>query len=399
MKKLATTVLVIWSALVCAAFAPFYVPAISVVPRTAAVSGLASPLIFQNNGAGGASYSYVHGGGQASYGSTDVTSVIPTDGVLSDLYVRHTNNGVTTTLYLNGVATALTCTTSSNVCSETSATVPVVAGDLVYMANGNPSGGRTGVKFTATGQYQPIISNIQAVITASYNSVGGVSDTGSSSGSNIIRAVMPTAGTFDKLYVRYVYASTTGSITLYVNNVATSLTCSVASASSCNELSASVSVSAGDMISWRSTASSSNGRASISMRFSPTVSGEAILLNGQTGSQVPPTFTTGYSTITSPYGTTEYGNIIPYAANLKKLFTYIATAPSSGKSRAFTFRKGVTTFSDTSLTCTIANTAVDCSDTSNVVAITAGESINLKSVPSGSPPSSNSTGFSAVITQ
>lgn len=77
-------------------------------------------------------------------------------------------------------------------------------------------------------------------------------------------------------------------------------------------------------------------------------------------------------------------NVIPVAGDQKTLYVEVGTAPGAGKSWVFTLVKnGV----DTSSTCTIADAATSCSDLVNTTALTAGNTLSVKSVPSGTPAS------------
>lgn len=94
MKKLASVILVLWSALVCAAFAPLYVPAINVVSSS---GGTQKQVVITTGttytipadyislvsiecigGGGGGSYSLTNLGGGGGGGYSRITTSLPT---------------------------------------------------------------------------------------------------------------------------------------------------------------------------------------------------------------------------------------------------------------------------------------------------------------------------------
>ena len=73
------------------------------------------------------------------------------------------------------------------------------------------------------------------------------------------------------------------------------------------------------------------------------------------------------------------------SGTLRRLFVRVSADPANGvltQSYAFTVRKNE---ADTTLTCTISEGAVQASDTSNTVAVTAGDRLAIKAVPSNTP--------------
>ncbi len=78
-------------------------------------------------------------------------------------------------------------------------------------------------------------------------------------------------------------------------------------------------------------------------------------------------------------------HIAPTSGVFKNLTIRLSTAPGSGKSYAYTLMKnGVAT----ALTATVSNTSTTASDTSNTVSVSAGDTLTLRCVPSGTPASS-----------
>jgi hypothetical protein len=70
------------------------------------------------------------------------------------------------------------------------------------------------------------------------------------------------------------------------------------------------------------------------------------------------------------------------SATFGSLHVEVGGAPGSGKTWTFTLRDNTT---DTSLSCAITGAATSCTVASSVT-IPAGDTIDLKSVPSGAPP-------------
>lgn len=81
---------------------------------------------------------------------------------------------------------------------------------------------------------------------------------------------------------------------------------------------------------------------------------------------------------------------------ISKFYVAIQTAPTGAtKSWTFTVRKNA---ADTALTCTITDTAVTASDTSNSVSFTAGDYLTIKMVPANTPSASGLVTWSVKVT-
>lgn len=72
----------------------------------------------------------------------------------------------------------------------------------------------------------------------------------------------------------------------------------------------------------------------------------------------------------------------PSAATVTKFYVTASVAPGAGNSWAFTWQKAAVA---QSLTCTIANTATSCSDTTNSFTVAQGDLTDVKIVSSGTP--------------
>lgn len=93
--------------------------------------------------------------------------------------------------------------------------------------------------------------------------------------------------------------------------------------------------------------------------------------------------TTGYTGVAATNGTEAAVQFaVPFAGVVDKLYVVASAAPSAGKSVAYTVRKNAVS---TSVTCTMADTAVTASDTTNTATFAAGDLFTLLSVGSGTP--------------
>lgn len=224
----------------------------------------------------------------------------------------------------------------------------------------------------------------QAASTTAYNVIQGH---GTWSATDTVYQIMPTAGTIDALALRpSANPAANATLTLMVNNVATSLTCTTATASICHDNSNSVSVSAGDRVSVKLViAAGATSRAySYNMRFTPTVDGESILLgygSGPSSTLIDNAFENSLAWQST--GSSRAFHLIPETGTFKKLYVEVDTAPGSGTSITFTTRNAASAGNNT---CTISNTATTCNDTSHTDTIAAaGDLYGVRISVSGSP--------------
>lgn len=100
----------------------------------------------------------------------------------------------------------------------------------------------------------------------------------------------------------------------------------------------------------------------------------------------------GNAQLTNGWDTTE-GNIyqiIPATGTLSRMYVEVDTAPNNGvgtQSFVFTFRSGTTSanIADSAMTCTISEGAIACSYQGAGIAITAGDRVDISSVPANTP--------------
>jgi hypothetical protein len=172
---------------------------------------------------------------------------ITSGGTMRNLYVNANHagsNASNVVLYVNGVATPITCSiASSTTCSDIVHTVTVSPGNTwsVRYAPGGTSDTAQGIHAS----FQVAVSSGYAELAWCPGTVGTASAIyvllPSSAGYNCSNTVatempIPVTGTATNLYVN---AGTAGSnasnVTLYVNGAATALTCSIGSTTSCND--------------------------------------------------------------------------------------------------------------------------------------------------------------------
>jgi hypothetical protein len=313
-------------------------------------------------------------------------------------------------LYVNGADTLLSCTISdaNTTGSDLSNAVAVTAGDLVCWkstgsataaASGNIALGAefeantSGTTFCAGVGTSSPTTGTQYMAPVGYGSHNATE--------NNRHIVFPTGGTIDRLRVEASAApgaGTSRSYTLRKNAADTTLTCSIAdTAVSSSDLSNSVTVAAGDMLAIAvavTAGTPSAGSTKVSFRFTPTVSGESVMA---TAIAAPSSSATSYENANGN-GTTateaNAANIAPIAFTWKKLYLNANTAPGAAKSFAVTSRINA---ANGGLTATLSGAGVTtANDTSNTVAVSAGDLINWITVPSGTPTSPGILSFAAV---
>lgn len=140
-------------------------------------------------------YSSVQGDVAVNATEANVRSVMPTGGVISNLYVALDANqataGQAVTLYLNGSPTALTCTVGSgaSTANDTTHTVTVAAGDTISLewvnSGSNSPRPRAGLKFAPTTDGESIAlapaNNTQPAFNTGYQPTPGGTGSGTES--------------------------------------------------------------------------------------------------------------------------------------------------------------------------------------------------------------------------
>ena len=206
--------------------------------------------------------------------------------------------------------------------------------------------------------------------------------------------LVPEAGVLSGLRIVIDGAAGAGksyTFTMYVNGIASTLTCAIsgASATSDQDVSHNVTVAAGDLIALECVpASTPTARAMrFAYEFTPTAATTAVLMGGASVT-TPNASATRYNQL----GGCETGwdatvtNRAPVwniDATIKTLYVQLATAPGAGKSRAFAIMKNGS--AEASSVITIAEAATTASVTGLAIDLAPGDNLALRSVPSGTP--------------
>jgi hypothetical protein len=202
-----------------------------------------------------------------------------------------------------------------------------------------------------------------------------------------VRPFMPVGGTVSTMRVSLVNppgAGTSYAFTLYKGNSATSLTCTIAdTATSCTDLTDSISVAAGDNLSWQVSPTNSPIpiAPAIATNFTPTNPGDTFIMS--TAGNNNTTFNAySFPSTSGGWGTTENSTvrtIIPDAGTLDQFYMQIQTAPGTG-STLYAVRTNSAT---STVQCSISTTGKTCSDTTDTLAVSTADIINYVSAPSG----------------
>lgn len=200
------------------------------------------------------------------------------------------------------------------------------------------------------------------------------------------RCVMPSAGTFSKMYFALSGTSGTGSraFTFRVNGATptNSLTCTITNTTNCNDTTNTVSVVAGDTVDIQQITTGT-------LNSTPTYWGVQFQADVNTNEQ--PIYNTVPGGITGTSSSNFAGiqsdptiqgtesdafQVIPTNGTLKNLFVNIITTPTV--QLVITLRKKGT--GNTTLTCTILNGSNTCNDTNpaHAVTVTAGDAFDIQ---------------------
>lgn len=205
-----------------------------------------------------------------------------------------------------------------------------------------------------------------------------------------VESVIPTAGTLSNFQVSLQTASGAGkswTFTIRKTNQDTTLSVSLANTTLSSVDSDSVAVAAGDKIAMSATGTgtpAAAARVSWTVQFTPTTTGETILLSNAGGSV---NFTSTFATlIGSTYGgsSSEFNAqiLFPTAGTLKKFYVELTVAPGGATSRTFTIAKnGV----EEVFAVTISGVATTNSNTSNTTSVVAGDKVSIHAAVGGSP--------------
>ena len=393
--------------------------AVLLVP--AQVAAMTTPFLTANRPSSGTSNSAVRYMGVMPYGpgtaaGTNATEApMPIAGTFSKLYLRFptaigAGTSYTVALMVNNAATSLSAqiTDAGLTAQDTSNTVTVAAGDMVSFRitpSGTPASNpifQVGVVFDATTSGEsPILSLGSTASTTGtvYASLGSYSVWDATE--SLRSTVFPTNGVISNMYVDLSTApgvGKTNTITLVKNGTPTSQTCTVSdTATTCTDLTNSVTVAPGDTVSLQQTPSGTPAGTNIRMghRFVPTISGESVMLaNAGSHSASATRYQFTGSLITNQATESTTYSIAPIAFTWKDLYIDFNVAPGAGKSRSMVSRIGG---ASQTLTAVVSDTATTANDTANDVSVAAGDLMDWMTVPTGTPDLQVATRVSAVM--
>jgi hypothetical protein len=311
--------------------------------------------------------------------------------------------------------------TGVQTCTYSSTTISVSAGDTIafsILPASTPTAQgflQISATFAAASGQSLLFANTQpgATVSASVNNYAyfGGSNSVLQTSEGPAESVIATGGTIDDLYVATNATTGSGSyaITINHNGSATSLTCTINSASPCNDTTAghAFTVAAGDTISVGFVPSSSPTARylTVSVRWTPTINGEALLF--ATANTLPNTANTRYLNLagTGASSGTEasFNNLAGSIFTVKKLNVLQQPQPGSGVTRTVTLRANAGAVgSPGNISCTVsAGTGATgtCSDTTNSYTTAASDLLDWQTSVSGTNTALTQFAIGAVAYQ
>lgn len=321
------------------------------------------------------------------------------------------NNGagtetITYTLYVNGAASALTCsiTDASTSCADATHTVSLVRGDTVALraetGAGTPVYGVVSgyIKKTITGTNRddyigsPSSTSILSASATNYTSVFYKAISAIE-----IKFIIPVDGVLSKLIV--VLDGTPGAgksyaITVRKNGSDQALTCTVADTSTtCEDIINSVTFSAGDVVSVSTTPTGTptTRYLTVGARFSSSISG--LFVHSGVANSAASTSATNYGAVNgsiAPTSSTATNNMsYPTGLYAVRYYAGITTAPDNGAGvQSYTYSlRDQTAGADSMASCRIYEANTSCNKNIRVLLTASNFLVHNEIVPSGTPVS------------
>ena len=314
---------------------------------------------------------------------------------------------VTFTLRVAGAGTALGCTISegSTTCIDTDS-VSVTAGQRLgfnQTAANTPAASNIEwtVEFIATSTADSFIFGGPAGTNLSTSATQYVTpspNAGYQTTSIAASSPIPVSGTLKNLYVELLTAPANGAGTqsytfkLYVNDSASIITCTISeAATTCNDLSNTVSINAGDTLSMESVPAGTPS-AFCKMKFGVTITADVEGEFPVMMSKTQLTSTLVEEEIASYGGLHQGGNWSGTETNVdqptnkmvvKAMYVAIDTDPGVGKSWTVTLNDDT---SATAQTCVISSGSTSCNFTTTAVEVLVDSQMDYAVVPSNTPP-------------
>lgn len=207
------------------------------------------------------------------------------------------------------------------------------------------------------------------------------------------------AGTISGMWIKQSGASGTSktwTYTVYKNGSSTSMTCPISGASdtTCNDVTNTFTVAAGDYLHIVAAPTSSPNTVNVAsnLAYTPDTEGDTIMFtNGPSQANGPVNF--GFNGGGNPgwqnVGEDTGGSIrIASGGTIDNLRVALSSTMAAGTSMTYTlYQNGAST----SLTCTTGAGSTGCTDVTNSVSVSAGDQVSiLQSALTGWPPNSNS---------
>lgn len=344
---------------------------------------------------------------------------MPTAGVIDFFHFRVTTapgsgKSWVFTIVVNGVDSNVTVTISGTATEATDSahSVSFSAGDLISIKSvpsGTPSAPgnqywNIGYTPTTTGE-QILIFGSDGTVGAGATNYNGICNNTSWLTTEQLFTIVPTPGSFSKLYLKQQFAtgaSKTNTYTLRKNlaDATNVVALSGGSANTGQDTTHSDSFAAGDRVSLKVVTASAIGVGYVvgSIVFTPSTSGELIYMYcGEGGADLSATSVCYEDMHGSdnggPISTVEGSRKMMFpAGTLKKYYGYTknvaaAGSPGSGKSYTFKIRQTVPGGSpaDSGLTFVIEDLTNSDNDTTNTAAIADGDYLEQQITPSGTP--------------
>lgn len=317
-------------------------------------------------------------------------------------------------LRVNGADSALVVTISdaNTTGVDSSNSVSIAQGDLLSISvtpSGTPTGSvtiRTCLEFTSTVLAESMLlatsgGNAEGSGGPHYIGVGTAPTVGTETVETNVSLVLPVTGTLKNLFIGMNTAPGAGTNRVFavmINGVASGVTCTVAdSATSANDTSNTVSVTAGDLVSIRCTNTGSTASTTglmCSLTLVATTDGQFAAMNGSLpeSSSAANYFPLSHLRAITP-DTQESLNakMVAQACSVTAIYANLITAPSSGKSRTYALRQNAST---STLSCVVTDTNTTANDTAHTVSLSDGDLFNIIGTPAGTPTSSGITKLS-----
>lgn len=300
-------------------------------------------------------------------------------------------------------ATGITCTIAdaNTTCSDLTNTYTPAAGDILIM-RATPTGtptlpGRVMWNFKIAGgtQQSAILGHISNLDSATLVRISSIYGTGFVSTS---ANVMPTAGTFSRLFVTHTDpgVGNTRDVELYKNGVATGLKVSLSSGSGIgNDVTNTFTVAQGDLVDIRSTPTAGTptaARFGWGVQFAPTVDGESVVMGMANAGYAGGSLFMQHGA-DAGNATESLRNMVFPATTLQKLYQYNQVAPGVGNSRILRARIAG---ANGNLVATCTTTAT-CVDNSNSDTVTSGQVFDFGFTETGTPSAALETKWGVVM--